>query len=160
MNNLWHVIVLFFASKQWMPIAIIAIAYLVRLTSDQSKFPVFVAARWRPMIVIALAQVYAILAAVQAGTTWQDAGLHGLETAVWTMGLFDVLVNAIWNGKEPPWLAFLLGFVKGEVPRPPPANDVVKCSTCRKCSVTWAAPPNACPKCGETPTKPELGTAA
>jgi undecaprenyl pyrophosphate phosphatase UppP len=61
MNNLWHVIVLFFASKQWMPIAIIAIAYLVRLTSDQSKFPVFVAARWRPMIVIALAQVYAIL---------------------------------------------------------------------------------------------------
>lgn len=115
----WHVVLSFFASRQWMPVAILVIGYAVRLTSSDSPFPVNIPARWRPLVVLALGQLYAILTAVLGGLPWSVALLHGFETAVWTMGLFDVVVNAIWNGTEPSWLQLLLGIVKTQIPQPP-----------------------------------------
>jgi hypothetical protein len=170
--QVWTTFVAFIASKQWMPVAIIAIGYLVRLTSQNSKFPINVSTRWQPVIVVALGQVYAVLVAVSSGARWDLAIEHGLETAAWTMGLFDLVVKAIWNGTEPTWLSMLWGFVQPMIPHPgttktttmvaiqqtvkttpalPPGTKM-----CQKCNVTWTAPPGACPKCGETPTDPEL----
>jgi hypothetical protein len=118
LNTVWLYCVAFLASKQWMPVAILIIGYLVRLTSSACPLPVTVPARWRPVLVVALSELYSTLGAVQSGAPWHAALLHGFETAVWTMGLFDIVVNAVWGGNEPAWLAALLGIVQQEVPRP------------------------------------------
>jgi len=166
--QVWTTFVAFVASKQWMPMAILVIGYLVRLTSQQSKFPLNIPTRWQPIVVLALGQVYAVMVSVSGGGAWGPSALHGLEVAVWTMGLFDVVVKAVWNGNTPPWLSVIWGMVQPLIPQP----GVTKTTTvvavkqtlvlppgtkqCAKCSVTWAAPPAACPKCGEVPTDPEL----
>ena len=118
LTMLWAWVVAFWQHRQWMPLAILLIGYLVRLTSSASTFPVNIPARWRPLVVLALGQLYAVLVAVSGGLSWGAAALHGFEVAVWTMGLFDVVVNAICGGNEPAWLAVLLGIVQQEVPKP------------------------------------------
>ena len=140
--QVWTTFVAFVASKQWMPMAILVIGYLVRLTSQQSKFPLNIPTRWQPIVVLALGQVYAVMVSVSGGGAWGPSALHGLEVAIWTMGLFDVVVKAVWNGNTPPWLSVIWGMVQPLIPLPG-VNKIT-------------APPAACPKCGEVPTDPEL----
>jgi hypothetical protein len=97
---------------QWMPLAILIIGYLVTLTSDVSKFPVTVPARWKPVIVLVLGQAYAVLQNINGGEKWQSAVYHGLLTSFATMGLFDLVINGIFNGNLPKWLAWLAFFDK------------------------------------------------
>jgi len=118
--QIWTWFVMFWTSRAWMPIAILAIGYFARLCATDTKFPINIPARWQPLFVLALGQLYAILVAVSGGLGWGAASVHGLETAVWTMGLFDVLVKAIWNGTEPTWLQLVIGIVQSEIPKPTP----------------------------------------
>lgn len=118
LTSTWSWFCTFWSSRAWMPVAIVVIGYLVRLTSDRSAFPINIPSRWQPVVVVVLGQAYGILVAVMGGLPWGTAALHGLETAVWAMGFFDLLVKAVWNGAEPAWLQLVLGIVKAEIPQP------------------------------------------
>jgi hypothetical protein len=115
----------FLAHRHWMPVAVAVIAWLVSMTSDWSRFPVTVPDRWKPVVALVLSQAYAVLVAASDGTPLGTAALHGLETALVTMGGFDLLAKAVWPA-PPPWLAWvrLLAFPKPAVdlPVPTPKN--------------------------------------
>lgn len=92
---------------QWMPLAVLVVGWLVMACSDTSKLPISIPDRFKPLLVLVLGQVYAVLEAVQGGSAWQAAVWHGLVVAFTTMGLFDVLVKAIFNGNLPTWLQWV-----------------------------------------------------
>lgn len=94
-------------AHNYLVIAIVVVGWLTRMTSDMSKFPVTIPKRWAPVVPIVLGQGYAALEAVAAGTVWKSAVLDGLTVSLFTMGLFDLVVKAIWQGSEPKWIAAL-----------------------------------------------------
>lgn len=98
--------------RHWLALAVLVIAYLVRITASDSKFPVTIPDRWKPVVVLTLGQVYAALIAIQGGTAWKVAAFHGFMTALVTMGLFDVVAKALFNGREPAWFKALAGVPK------------------------------------------------
>lgn len=100
-------IVSLLTAHHYLPIAVIVIGYLTRLTSDMSKFPINVPTDYQPVVVVVLGQVYAAIVAVSGGASWKDAVISGLATSLFTMGLFDLVIKAIFKGKEPAWLARL-----------------------------------------------------
>jgi hypothetical protein len=93
--------------RGYLPLAIIVVGYLARLTSDMSKFPIDIPKRAQPLVVVVLGQAYAVLLHVSTGARWQEAVINGLLVSFLTMGLFDLVVKAIFGGKEPAWLARL-----------------------------------------------------
>ena len=115
---IWTWFLAFWQHRTWMPVAIIAIGYVVRLCATDTKFPINIPSRWQPVLVVVLGQVYALLVAVSGGMTWGGAALHGLEVAAWTMGLFDLVIKAVYGNNEPAWLALIVGIVKEEIPKP------------------------------------------
>jgi hypothetical protein len=96
-----------FTGHKWMALAIVVIGYLVLLTKNTSKFPINIPARFKPLVVIVLGQGYAVLEAINGGSPWKTAVSHGVWVAFGSMGIFDVIVNSIFNGKLPKWLAWL-----------------------------------------------------
>lgn len=116
-------LVSFILEKKWLALAILVIGYITRLLSDDSKFPVSVPARFHPLVVTVLGQVLGALMMIQGGASWKVAVLTGLAVSFCTMGLFDLLVKAIFNGSPPWWIDILaLVFPKssgGKLPPPP-----------------------------------------
>jgi len=96
-------VVAWFASVKWVPVAVASIAWLTSLTSDWSRFPLEVPDRWKPVVVMVLGQVYAVLLAILAGVPWKEAAWQGVVTSVATMGTFDLLSKAVWGDDPPPW---------------------------------------------------------
>lgn len=93
-----------FTGHQWIPLAILVVGWLTSMFSDVSNFPVNIPDRWKPVVVIVLGQAYAVLEAIQGGSAWKTAVTHGLVVSFTTMGLFDLLVKAVFNGNIPSWL--------------------------------------------------------
>lgn len=91
----------------YLPLAIVIVGYLARLTSDMSKFPINIPQRAQPLVVLVLGQGYAVLLTIGGGMPWKDALLQGFLTSLLTMGLFDLVIKAWFGGKEPAWLARL-----------------------------------------------------
>lgn len=97
-----------YRDHKWAAIAVIVIGYLVRLFSSDTKFPVTVPDRWKPVLVIVLGQAYACAQMISNGTKWQSAVLQGIFIAFTAMGLFDIITKAIWNNRpEPRWMQML-----------------------------------------------------
>jgi hypothetical protein len=94
-------------SRAWMALAVLLVGYVTTLTSDTSKFPVNIPTRWQPVVVVVLGQVYAVLLSIQGGTPWEPSVWHGLLVSFTTMGLFDLVINGIFNGNPPSWLKWL-----------------------------------------------------
>lgn len=92
---------------QWMPLAILVIGFLTTTLSDTSKLPVSIPDRWKPVLVVVLGETYAVLIDHQGGTAWLPSIWHGVVTAFSAMGLFDLVVNSLFNGNLPKWLAWL-----------------------------------------------------
>lgn len=90
---------------KWLPLAILVVAWLVAACSDTSKLPISIPDRYKPVAVIVLGQVYAVLQAITGGVPWKRAVWNGLVTAFGAMALFDVIVKTIWQGHPPAWLA-------------------------------------------------------
>lgn len=86
-------------TNAWLPLAILVVGYLVRLTASDSKFPINLPKQWHSALIVGLTWLYALLRA------WPD----------WTKGLdlplllaFGVLVvKALFYGREPVWLRWL-----------------------------------------------------
>jgi hypothetical protein len=92
---------------QWLPLAILVVGYLVNLTSDTGKFPLNIPDRFKPLIALVLGQVYAVLEAVYGGSPWGTAVGHGLIATLAATGFAHILLNAVFNGTLPKWLAWL-----------------------------------------------------
>lgn len=114
------------SQHQWMPVAILVIGYIVRLSKDDSRFPVSIPERWRPVLVLVLGQVYAALQSVQSGASWKVVAWHGLTTAVWTMGLYSLVMKALFNGKEPAFMKLIAMVLPPPPPAEPPAAEPAK----------------------------------
>lgn len=116
-------------TMKWLPLAIIVIGYLTRLLTDESKFPISVPARWRPVVVVVLGQLYGCLMLVQEGSTWKSVVVTGLVTSFVTMGLFDLLVKAIFNGQPPWWIDILALIFPSNPTQPTDANAAKTAAT-------------------------------
>lgn len=92
---------------KWMPLAILVIGYVSTLVSDTSRMPFNIPDRWKPVFVVVLGQAYGALQAIGSGAQVWPTVYHGLVTAFVTMGLFDFVVKAVFNGDLPKWLAWL-----------------------------------------------------
>lgn len=108
-------------SQMWMGVAIIAIGTVTRLLKDDTKIPINIPARWQPVVTLLLGQLYAVLQAVQGGMAWKDAIIQGFQVAFVTMGLFDLVIKALFGGKDMP--APLVGLLKTSGDPNKPAND-------------------------------------
>ena len=115
------------AGRKWLLLFILIIGWLTRLFSDKSRFPATIPARWQPVVVLVLSQVYSTATAVQSGVPWRTAIVQGLLVAFMTMGLFDLVVKAFFNGNEPKWLGWIaLIFPRAKPDDPAPTTDAKK----------------------------------
>ncbi len=112
-----------FTDHKYIPIAIVLIGWLTSLTSDWSKFPITIPGRYQPLVAAGLGIVYGMLEKIDSGTVWWKAILGGLLVGLATGGLYDVVINAIFAGKVPSWLAWL-SFAK--LAPPPPMSAMGK----------------------------------
>jgi hypothetical protein len=110
------------AGRKWLLLFILIIGWFARLFSDKSSFPVMnIPARWQPVCVVVLAQIYSTATAIQGGVAWRTAVVQGFLVAFVTMGLFDLVVKAVFKGNEPRWIAWLvLIFPKAKSNEAPP----------------------------------------
>jgi hypothetical protein len=85
----------------------VVISYLTAATSDTSKLPISIPDRWKPVLIVGLGQVYAVLAAETDGVPWQKAVWDGIVASFGAMGLFAVAFKAIFPVGAPSWLSWL-----------------------------------------------------
>jgi hypothetical protein len=116
------------SAHNYLALAILTIGWVLRLLSPQSKFPVtlpLIAGRdARPLVGAVLGLTYGILVAHKAGEAWLPAIEHGAMTGLLTLGLFDLIVKFVWNGKAPSWIDALAGvFPKAKPPEDPAKNE-------------------------------------
>ena len=112
-----------YKTHAWTALFVLVIGYLVQLTSKESKFPVQISPRWKPLVVAVLALLLTGGQAIAGGLPWRDVVLRGLATGFLTMGLFDLCVNAFLNGRIPAWLATLAAMTPQ--PPPPPSEKAI-----------------------------------
>lgn len=119
-------------AHKWLAGGVVLVGFVARLFKDDTKFPVNIPARWQPVLVVALWQLYAVLVQVQsvaAGTPLLPIVGHALWMAFFTMGLFDLVVKALFNGKDiPAFLSVILkteAAIRGDAPPAEPAPVVV-----------------------------------
>jgi len=105
-------------THKWLPLAILVMSWGTALTNNWSRFPVTVPTRYQPLVVLVMGQVYGMLEAVLGGASWKNAVVSGLVASVGTMGAYDVVMKALFNGQVPPWLAWLAA-----AKTPPPAPE-------------------------------------
>lgn len=84
----------------WPIVAAIVVGFLVRLVKSD-KIPIDVPPRFRPLLAVGLGVVSAICEAVIMGTPVVQAAIGGLASAIAAIGGHDVLIEAIFGGKEP-----------------------------------------------------------
>lgn len=102
-----------FIGTHWLPASIWALTAFTN-GSKVGTWPTAVQfdPRWHPILAIVVPQVGAVLVAVQGGSAWGPAALHGLEVSVWSMGLYDVVTKAFPGlAARFPWLGWLVAFV-------------------------------------------------
>jgi len=96
-----------FTGHKWLPLAMVVISYLTAATSDTSKLPISIPDRWKPVLIVGLGQIYAVLAAETDGVPWQKAVWDGIVASFGAMGLFAIVFKAVFQGKVPSWLSFI-----------------------------------------------------
>lgn len=69
-------------AHKWVAVASVVIGALVRLAKSDTVLPIDVPAKWRPLFAMGLGVVSGVLEHVAAGTSWRDAVLGGVVSAV------------------------------------------------------------------------------
>ena len=96
--------------SKWGPIMMLVSGWVVQILTQDSKFPIQMPASWnqnvwKPVVVVLASMVQAILVShFEKHMDWTHAVLLGLRTAMWTMGLWALIVKAAWGGKPPKWV--------------------------------------------------------
>jgi hypothetical protein len=107
---------------KWMALAVVLATYLPAILQGKSAFPISVPAswnenRWKPVVVIVVCEAAAVVLAVSYGETWQHAVFVGLKASIWTMGLWAVVVKAIFKDHPPKWLEAIAFVFTPPVPK-------------------------------------------
>lgn len=87
----------------WVPLAALVIGFVARtLKDDAFVLPAgwSVAARWRPVLVVALGVVSGVLDAIVGGTPWRDALVGGLLSALLAMLGHTTIVDILRGGRD------------------------------------------------------------
>ena len=99
--------------SQWGPLMALVSGWVVQLLSQDSKFPISLPASWstnlwKPVAIVIASEAQAvILSIVQGHSDSVHAILLGLRTAMWSMGVWALVIKAAYNGKPPQWLNYL-----------------------------------------------------
>jgi hypothetical protein len=96
-----------FTGHKWLPLAMLLISYMTAAMGDTSKLPISIPDRWKPVLIVGLGQVYAVLQAETDGVPWQKAVWNGIVASFGAMGLFAIAFKAIFQGKVPNWLSWI-----------------------------------------------------
>lgn len=96
-----------FTGHKWLPLAMLLISYATAALGDTSKLPISIPDRWKPVLIVGLGQVYAILQAETDGVAWQKAIWNGIVASFGAMGLFAIAFKAIFQGSVPKWLQWI-----------------------------------------------------
>jgi len=96
-----------FTGHKWLPLAMLVISYLTATMGDTSKLPISIPDRWKPVLIIGLGQVYAVLQAETDGVPPAKAVWNGIVASFGAMGLFAIAFKAIFQGKVPNWLSWI-----------------------------------------------------
>jgi hypothetical protein len=95
---------------RWMPLAVLLSGWLVMLLRRDSRFPVSIpdrwsSNRWKPVVVLLASAAYGGLALMlDPAVHWQDALVLSVRSAVFTLGLYAVVIKAAFGDKVPAWL--------------------------------------------------------
>lgn len=87
----------------WIPLSALVIGFIARtLKSDAFVLPpsLAVAAKYRPLLVLALGIVSGVLDAVVAGTPWREAIVGGLLSALMAMIGHTTIVDVLRGGRD------------------------------------------------------------
>lgn len=75
---------------------------VVRALKSDTRVPINIPSRWRPVVAIALGQVAAGVDAVAAGRPWLDAAADGLIAAGLAVAAHELGVEVIRGGRDVP----------------------------------------------------------
>lgn len=97
---------------EWVPAMVLLSTWGVALLSRDSRFPISLPAswddnRWKPVAIVVAGQVQAGVLAVTHGIPAMQAVGIGFRTAMWSLGLWALVVKAIYKDKLPNWLLWL-----------------------------------------------------
>lgn len=138
--DLYHLVL----THKWLVVAMAAISWATALLGKDSRFPITIpiSDRWKPVLVLALGQVYAVLQAVLGGKPAPEAVLEGVEASFGALGLFAVFVKTLGNGDVPPALKWLAALTKKAAP---PAAGLLLLGLCASQEACAALKPLAKP---------------
>lgn len=95
----WNDLTQLLLAEKWLPLAIFVVGYLVRITGDDSKFPINIPHQWQPVVALFIAQVYGVLV---AWPNWHPAVQPALIVALGVLA-----AKAYFHGNEPAWFTWL-----------------------------------------------------
>lgn len=110
-----------FQGHQWLPLAILVIAYGRRLAQPDTKFPVSVPAQWLPTVTggLSMATVFvtSLISALPIGMSLLASVVAGVG-----IGFFDGLLTAIFGdaSKAPSWARSIVFLVDDLAGKPAP----------------------------------------
>ena len=111
--------------SKWGLLMIAVSGWVVQLLTEDSSFPISLPKAWnsnvwKPVAVVLASAVQAVVVSVfQEHVDPVQAVLLGLKTAMWTMGLWALVIKAACGGKVPVWMNYLALIL----PTPPPPVD-------------------------------------
>lgn len=89
-------------SGGWVPFAALAVGLIVRVTKEDTKLPIDIPAKWRPMVAIVAGALLGAFEKVIAGGAWKDALLGGAAAAVLAIAGHYLGVDVARGGKDIP----------------------------------------------------------
>jgi hypothetical protein len=137
--------------SRWGPLMVLISSWIVQLLTQDSRFPISLPASWntnlwKPVAVLITSVAQSVvLSIVQGHSDPLHAVLLGLQTAVWTLGLWALVIKAIYNGKPPAWTNYLALIFP--TPQPLPTPPVSR-------TAVTLSPEDFPPR--ESPTNPEI----
>jgi len=112
-------------AKNWMAVAALVVFSLVRLMKPDTKLPINIPSRWRPVIAVVLGEAsMAIYQAAIGGLTWKQGLAGGAIVGVGAIMAHVFGVDVLGKGKDVP-LPKALSIRPPPPPPPPPAGDEV-----------------------------------
>ena len=96
--------------SEWGPLMALLSGWIVQLLSEDSSFPISLPSSWntnvwKPAAIVLASETQAVVVSiVQGHTDPVHTILLGLRTAMWSMGVWALVIKAIYNGKPPQWL--------------------------------------------------------
>ena len=71
-------------THQWLALAVLIIGWITEMSRPESKFPINIPDRFRPLFASIVGAIYGVLLLRQQGDTWQTAMIDGFKSVFGT----------------------------------------------------------------------------